>query len=63
MTVLFESGERPLAGDELVILADLFGVRAAVPPVGELGVGGLEGLVGVETDQVGHGPVQADASG
>jgi transcriptional regulator with XRE-family HTH domain len=24
-----ESGERPLAGDELVILADLFGVRAA----------------------------------
>jgi transcriptional regulator with XRE-family HTH domain len=24
-----ESGDRPLAGDELVILADLFGVRAA----------------------------------
>lgn len=24
-----ESGERPLAGDELVILADLFGIRAA----------------------------------
>jgi transcriptional regulator with XRE-family HTH domain len=24
-----ESGERPLTGDELVILADLFGVRAA----------------------------------
>ena len=24
-----EAGERPLAGDELVILADLFGIRAA----------------------------------
>jgi len=24
-----ESGERPVAGDELVLLADLFGVRAA----------------------------------
>ncbi len=24
-----EKGERPLAGDELVVLADLFGVRAA----------------------------------